>query len=282
MTTIVYSDVIEQVEPDHLHRNPDNPRTTGPGDVTELVDSIRESGVLEPLLVRTAHARFGPGHFIIDAGERRWTAGKSIPIALPCRIGSLSHGVDPVEHTLVTGLIENGHRNDLSAIEKAKAFERLQKEFGLTQGQIGKRVGLKGSSVSRIMNLLALAPRTQQAVVEGKLSITDANRLVVQHRQDQRRKAGRKPQQVEWEEPTLTGRHFLASKAKKLCSESEHNGNPVKLHGVACERHWEQAIRMDEAKVQQVAAREAGFNVPFTSPVMAAVGNSLGRGDAHE
>lgn len=267
---VVYSDTIIHVPPTHLHANPDNPRTGGPGDVTELAKSIREEGVLVPLLVRTAVQRYEPDHYIIDAGERRWTAGKVIQIDLPCRVGTLAKTVDPGEHSLVTGLVENGGRKDLSPIERAKAYGRLMKEFGYNQATLGQRLGIHPATISKTLNLLDLAPKTQQAVAEGKLSIADANRLVIQHREQQRKVKGQAPKSLEWQPPHLTSSHFLAGRARKLCDESDHDAKPVRLHGVACEFHWERVIRLDEAKVQQLASREAGFDVPFSSPEMAA------------
>lgn len=279
---VTYSEIIVTVEPKFLHPNPHNPRTSGPGDVTELKNSIEEQGVLEPLLVRAYPAK-GKGHYIIDAGERRWTAGKFIPIDLPCRVGVLSDGVDPVEHTLLTGLTENGTRTNLNAIERAKAYQRLMNEFGLTQTALAARLGVTGGTISRTMNLLVLSPRTQQAVIDKNLTIADAQRLVTQHRERGRKKAGQASRIPDFQPATFTENHFLASKARRLCNESDHDGRvPIKVGNIACDAHWERAIRLDEAKVQRDAAREQGFDVPFMSPEMAAAGNALGNGEARE
>jgi ParB/RepB/Spo0J family partition protein len=274
---IAYSETIIEVEPKNLYPNPNNPRTSGPGDVTELAKSIEEVGLLEPLLVR-AYPMKGPGRYIIDAGERRWTAGKYLGVTLACRVGSLAEGVNPVEHSLITGLTENGRRTGLNAIERAKAYQRLIKEFGLTQAALARRLGLTTGTVSRTMNVLVLSEKTQQAVAEGKLTLAQANALVTQHREKQRKKAGQQSQIPDYEPPVFTANHFLAVAAKRLCDSSEHEGLRVLVRGIACERHWEAVIRRDEAKVQQKAAQDSGFNVPFVSPVMAAVGNQLGNG----
>lgn len=280
--TITYDETILELDPKFVHANPDNPRTSGPGDVTELANSIREQGVLEPCLARPAEDRFGPGHVILDAGERRLTACRFLKIPVPCRIGVLASDANPIEHTLITGLTENGSRNGLSAIERAKAYSRLIREFKLTQAALAQRLGINSGSVSRTLALLELSPRTQQAVIEKKLTVVDAQKLITQHRQTQRKKAGRKSQPLDYQPATFTSGHFLASKAKRLCNESDHDGRiPVRVGDIACDMHWERAIRLDEAKVQQLAARESGFDIPFMSPEMAAAGSKIGRNGAY-
>lgn len=281
MSAITYSETIVMVPPEKLFANPHNPRTSGPGDVTELMRSIMSEGVLEPLLVR-AHPTRGHGCYILDAGERRWTAAKHIPVDLPCRVGVLDTGVSVIEHTLITGLTENGPRANLNAIERAHAYKKLMAECGLTQTQLAERLGLTGGTISRTLKLLVLSERTQQAVVNKQLTVAQAHQLVTQHNEKQRKKAGQASQVQDYEPPIFVASHFLAGAARRLCDSSEHNGNRVLRGGVACERHWERAIRLDEAKVQQVSAREAGFNVPFSSPEMAAAGNQLGNGAASE
>lgn len=280
MTTITYSDTIIFVKPKFIHANPDNPRTGGPGDVTELAKSMKKDGQLTPLMVRTAFQRYGPGHYIIDAGERRWTAAKTIGLTLECRVGTLASGIDATEHSLVTGLVENGGRRDLNPIERAKAYQRLMKEFGYNQTTLAQRLGVSSTTISKALNVLVLAPKTQLAVQEGKLSVTDANRLVVDHRERQRRKAGQAPKSIEHQPPFFTKSHPLAGKARRLCDGDDHGGQiPQRLHDSgSCEFHWDRIIRQDEAKLQQSAAREAGFDVPFTSPEMAAAGNNFGHG----
>lgn len=268
-----------QIPVDHLRPNPDNPRKEA-GDVSELAASIKENGLLEPLLVRPDTVK-GGDYFIIEAGFRRWTAGKTVVPTLACRISIPKPGENPARRALVIGLVENIHRKDLNIMEKAKAYQRMREELDMTQAQIAKAVGLRGSgSVSRALALLDLSEKIQQSVIDGKVSVDDALKAVTRNRQNARIKKGQKPVDNGWEPDHFTDKHFLAKRARHLCDERGHT-NRRRLGNVACGHCWETVIRADEARVQNVAMREAGVTVPFISPEQALLNAGRSEKGAH-
>jgi len=128
---------------DAIEPNPNQPRQII-GDLTELVASIKEKGVLEPLLVR----RFGEGYQII-AGERRWRACKELGIPMvPC----IEKDVDDRE-TLELALIENLQRRDLTAFEEAEGLQSLIDKFDYTHAQIAQVIGKSRTSVTETLSL---------------------------------------------------------------------------------------------------------------------------------
>jgi ParB family transcriptional regulator, chromosome partitioning protein len=128
---------------DSIQPNPNQPRHVI-GDLTELTASIKEKGVLEPLLVR----RFGDGYQII-AGERRWRACKALGLSLvPC----IEKDVDDRE-TLEIALIENLQRKDLSSFEEAEGLQALVHKFNYTHSQIAQVIGKSRSSVTETLSL---------------------------------------------------------------------------------------------------------------------------------
>jgi ParB family chromosome partitioning protein len=135
----------------------------------ELAASIRERGVLSPILVRKS----GPGYAII-AGERRWRAAqraglKEVPVVL--------EEADDVE-AFEIALIENIQREDLNPIEEAEAYERLMGLHGWTQEQCAEKVGKDRSSVANALRLLKLPDSARDAVVEGRLAMGHARAVV--------------------------------------------------------------------------------------------------------
>ena len=126
---------ITHLEIDKVQPNPLQPRgMITPDSLMDLVDSIREHGILEPLIV--AHT---PAGYQIVAGERRWRAAKLAGLmTLPCIIKETSP-----QGMLEMALVENVQRTDLNAIDRAKAFERLIEEFDLSNAEIAQRIGKK-------------------------------------------------------------------------------------------------------------------------------------------
>src|SRR6185437_13399377 len=115
--------------------------------------------------------------------------------------GVLTTGASAIEHTLITGLTENGPRVNLNAIERAHAYDKLMKECGLSQMALAERLGLTSGTISRTLSLLVLAERTQQAVIEKKLTVAQAHQLVSQHREKQRKRTGQASQVQSYELP---------------------------------------------------------------------------------
>jgi ParB family chromosome partitioning protein len=147
---------------DEIAPNPDQPRTVFQSDrLDELASSIRENGIIQPLIVR----RHGQEYQIV-AGERRWRAAKLAGLTdVPVVVQDVA---DP--RMLELALIENIQREDLNPIELAHAYERLGSELGLSQEEIGKRTGKDRTSIANIVRLLRLPKAVQQLLAEHRLS----------------------------------------------------------------------------------------------------------------
>jgi ParB family chromosome partitioning protein len=131
--------------------------------LNELADSIRSSGVVQPVVVRP-----GPnGRFQLVAGERRWLASKRAgKTTIPAVLRQISN-----EQAMEIAIIENLQREDLNPMEQARAFERLSREFGLTQEQIAARTGKDRASIANFIRLLKLPEALQEALENGMLSL---------------------------------------------------------------------------------------------------------------
>ncbi len=150
--------------------NPHQPRQVFDEETLEgLTDSVRELGVLQPVLVRAS----GDGYELI-AGERRWRAAKRA--GLPT-IPAIVRAADD-ESSLEQALVENLHRQDLNALEEAAAYQQLIEDFGLTQDQVAKRVGKSRSAVTNHLRLFQLPPAVQKLVGEGLVSAGHAKALL--------------------------------------------------------------------------------------------------------
>lgn len=153
-----------------VHANPLQPRKAFDEETLEgLVESIRELGVLQPILVRQTETGFE-----IIAGERRWRAAKRV--GLPT-IPAVVRTADDVS-SLEQALVENLHRQDLNALEEAAAYQQLIEDFGMTQDQVAKRVGKSRSAVANHLRLFQLSPAVQKLVGEGLLSAGHAKALL--------------------------------------------------------------------------------------------------------
>ncbi len=128
----------------------------------ELADSIRTSGVVQPVVLRPATN----GRFQLVAGERRWLASKRAGRAtIPAIVRQISN-----EQAMEITIIENLQREDLNPVEQARAFERLNREFGLTQEQIATRTGKDRASIANFIRLLKLPEAVQSAMESDALS----------------------------------------------------------------------------------------------------------------
>jgi ParB family transcriptional regulator, chromosome partitioning protein len=147
---------------DQVTANPDQPRSRFDDEsLEELAASIREIGVLQPIVVQQ-----GDSGYTLIAGERRWRAAKRAGLAtIPAVVRETSGN-----HTLVEALVENVQRSDLTPIEEAKAFQQLLENYGMTQEGIAKRVGKSRPTVSNTLRLLQLPESVQQMVEEQKLT----------------------------------------------------------------------------------------------------------------
>ena len=157
---------------DLVQRNPQQPRKHfDEGELNELANSIRAHGVLQPILVRPAES--GSGYELI-AGERRWRAAGRAGLPTVPAIVRTSDDLTSVEQALV----ENLHRQDLTALEEAAAYQQLIEDFGLTHEQVAERVGKSRSAVTNTLRLLGLPPVIQHLLADGKLSAGHARALL--------------------------------------------------------------------------------------------------------
>ena len=137
-----------------------------------LVGSIRDKGVLQPLLVRADPS--AEGHFEIVAGERRWRAAQQARLhEVPAVVKTLSD-----RDTLEVALVENLQREDLTPLEEAEAYRRLLEEFGHTQEVLARAVGKSRSHVANMIRLLGLPEAVRRMLDEGQISAGHARALV--------------------------------------------------------------------------------------------------------
>ena len=143
--------------------NPDQPRRVFDREsLNELAESIKQHGVLQPLLVSQTE----PGKYIIIAGERRWRASK---IAGLSKVPAVIRTAEELEQ-LELALVENIQRVDLSPLEQAYAVSRLHELFNMSHEDIAKRLNKAPSTVANIMRLLQLPPAAQQALSDEKIT----------------------------------------------------------------------------------------------------------------
>jgi len=154
-----------------IEPNPGQPRTQFDEEsLGELTASIRELGVLQPILVREVAA----GMFQLIAGERRWRAARRAGLATIPAIVRTTDDRGLVEQALV----ENLQRQDLTALEEAAAFQQLIEDFGLTHDDVATRVGKSRSTVTNTVRLLQLPAAIQRFVAEGQLTAGHARALL--------------------------------------------------------------------------------------------------------
>ena len=157
---------ITEIEP-----NRDQPRKQfDPTALSELADSIKEYGVLQPLVVRP----LPDGSYQLVAGERRWRASRMAGLSsVPVVIRELTDS-----QAMELALIENLQREDLNAIEDAAGYRELMDRFGLTQEQVAQRVGKSRPVITNAMRLLNLPEDVREMVVDGRLSAGHARALL--------------------------------------------------------------------------------------------------------
>jgi ParB family chromosome partitioning protein len=150
------------VDIDLVEPSPYQPRTRFREEsLRELAQSIRSSGIIQPLIVRPIGARFQ-----LVAGERRWRAAQRAGLS---RVPVIVREI-PEERALEMTLIENLQREDLNPIEQAHAFDRLMQDFGVTQEAVAERTGKDRATVANAIRLLKLEPPIQDLLEEGRLS----------------------------------------------------------------------------------------------------------------
>ena len=162
---------LEDIAVSAIEPNPLQPRLHFDEEaLAELAESVREIGVLQPVLVRP----LGDGTFQLIAGERRWRAATRAGLAV---IPAIIRDTDDLG-SIERALIENLHRQDLTPLEEAAAYQQLIEDFSLTHEQVATRVGKSRSAVSNTLRLMSLPPSIQALLADGRLSAGHAKALL--------------------------------------------------------------------------------------------------------
>lgn len=161
---------LEQVSIELIEPSPYQPRRAFPQEsLKELADSIRASGLVQPILLRRANGRYQ-----LVAGERRWRAARLAGLdAIPAIVRDLGD-----KETLELALTENLLREDLNSLEVARAFSALQEKFGLSHEEIADRLGVNRSTVTNTLRLLRLPPAIQDMIANNEISAGHARALL--------------------------------------------------------------------------------------------------------
>lgn len=162
---------VQQAAVDSIQPNPRQPRIHfKEEDLAELAASIREHGIIQPLIVTPKP----DGKFILIAGERRWQAAQRAGLRTVPVITRQANNQEMLE----VALIENVQRADLNSMEEAEAYRQLVEEFGLSHEAVAKRVGKSRVAVTNTLRLLGLADVVKQALVDGKITEGHARALL--------------------------------------------------------------------------------------------------------
>lgn len=155
---------VDEIDIDLIVPNPHQPRAAfSEESIAELAASVREHGIIQPLLVSASSAE---GVYQLVAGERRLRAARQAGLArVPVVIKDVAN-----RELLELALVENLQREDLNVLEAAQAYRRLSEEFGITQEQISARVGKSRAAISNAMRLLSLSDEIKASLVSGGIS----------------------------------------------------------------------------------------------------------------
>jgi len=183
-------DLAAEVPVDRLDPNPVQPRTViDPVRLAELAASIQESGLVQPILVRRAGGRYQ-----IIAGERRWRAAQQLGLAtVPVTVRDV-----PDDRLLELALVENIQRAELSPLEEAQAFQRLQEELKLTQEEVARKVGRDRSTVANTLRLLRLPREVREMLAAGTLDGGHGRALLALDKAEDQAALGREAARRGW------------------------------------------------------------------------------------
>ncbi len=164
--------VLREIPVGDIHPNPRQPREVFDEEhMAELVTSIREVGILQPIVVREVD---GPTPYELIMGERRWRATQKAGLdAIPAIVRQT-----PDQDLLRDALLENLHRSQLNALEEAAAYQQLMEDFACTQEELAERIGRSRPQISNTLRLLKLPPLVQRRVAAGTLSAGHARALL--------------------------------------------------------------------------------------------------------
>jgi ParB family chromosome partitioning protein len=164
-----------EVPVEYLEPNPFQPRRTfAEEDLKELAASIKERGIIQPIIVRPKPG--ADGHFQIIAGERRWRAAQRAQLhEVPVRVRDFDDA-----QALEIAIVENVQRADLNPVEEARGYRQLMDDFGYTQDALGKFIGKSRSHIANTLRLLSLPEGVQVMLADGRLSAGHGRALIGQ------------------------------------------------------------------------------------------------------
>jgi ParB family chromosome partitioning protein len=173
---------VKEVSIDNISAGRFQPRSNfDEGKLLELTDSIKNHGVISPILVR----EMGLNKYEVIAGERRLRASKKAGLTtIPCLIDQKKD-----QDALESALIENLQREDLNAVEEARGYDRLKREFGLTQDEVASSTGKARSTIANSLRLLNLSPKVLDMLSTGQIEKGHAKLLVAMSAEDAERAA---------------------------------------------------------------------------------------------
>ena len=224
---------ISNVPVDSIEPNPHQPRTRfEPASLVELATSIREHGVIQPVIV--AERPDQPQRYWLIAGERRWRAARQAGLSvLPAVVREATS-----QQLLELALVENLQRDDLSPLEQAAAFSVLIDQFNLTQAQVAYRVGKSRSAVANAVRLLGLPTEVQAALNDRMISAGHARALLSLDSDDDKRRA---LDQIVTRELNVRQAEELVRRWQEKPTEQEREEEPSHLQ--AQMRYWENRFR---------------------------------------
>lgn len=170
-STPVNGPILRDIPVGSIEPNPHQPRVHfDESALSELTDSVRAIGVLQPVLVRPG----SDGKFQLIAGERRWRAATRAGLPTIPAVVRPTEDIGSVEQALV----ENLHRQDLTPLEEAAAYQQLLEDFSMTHEQVATRVGKSRSAITNALRLLTLPPAIQHLLADGRLSAGHAKAIL--------------------------------------------------------------------------------------------------------
>ncbi len=238
---------VEEVDVDLIAPNPQQPRSIFDADaLAQLAESIREHGVIQPLIVSRPGTP-GAAPYQLIAGERRLLASRQAGLA---KVPVIVKEANP-QALLELALVENLQRQDLGPLEEATAFRRLGDDFNLTQEQIAARVGRSRPAVANSLRLLTLAEEIQASLARGEISAGHARALLGIEDMDERRAAWRR---IVDGRLTVRDAELLAKGGGRL-----HSRRPVATRRSADMEALEERLRASlGTKVDLTSSRKGG------------------------
>lgn len=236
---------------EHIKPNPHQPRQHfNEASLQELANSIRQQGLMQPVIVRPSKPNGETGGYELVAGERRWRAAQLVGLtALPAIIRPLED-----RQLAEWALVENLQREDLNPMDRADAFQRLLDSFKLSHEEIAERVGIDRSSVTNALRLLNLTPKIREHVREGRISAGQAKVLVGVNDPLKQEMLAERAIRQDWSVRQLEQTARLMAGAK-LAAEPEQQGSAKPAHLSDLE---EQIARQLRTKVKIKPGRKKG------------------------